>query len=84
MELFIPISYIPISPFISKSIITFSPSSVFIKWLYAPYKLALYIKLAILNLIFNYFSFKLAVAVYKGLSIGRPFLYILYIPYIPI
>ena len=74
--------YIPTSPFISKSIIIFSPSPVFIKRLYTPYKSALYIKLAMLNLILDYFGFKLAVAVYRGLPTKRPLPYILYVLYI--
>ena len=39
---------------------------------------------AILSLILNYFSLKLTIAIYKGLFIGYPLLYIFYNPYIPI
>ena len=66
MELFIPISYIPISPFISKSIITSSPSLVLTRQLHTLYKSALYIKLAVLNLILNCPGFEFTVAVYRG------------------
>ena len=76
-------SYILTSPFISKSIITSSPSPVLTKQLYTLYKSALYIKLTALNLILNYPSLKLAVTVYRGLPTRRPLLYILYIPYVP-
>ena len=64
--------YIPTSPFISKSIITFGFSLILTGRLYTPYKSALYIILVALNLIFNCLGFKLAVAVYRGLSTKRP------------
>ena len=70
-------SYIPTKPFIFKSIITFSFSLILVKQLYAPYKLALYVILIILNLIFDCFGFELAVAVYGGLFTRQP------LPYIP-
>ena len=71
-------SYVPTSPFISKSIITSSPSPILVGRLYTPYKLALYVVLTILNLILNCPSLKLTVAVYRGLLTRRP------LPYIPI
>jgi len=37
-----------------------------------------------LSLILNYPGFKLAIAVYKGLPIGRPLPYIPWNPYVPI
>ncbi len=72
------------SPFIFKSVITFSPSPVFIKQLYTLYKLALYIKLTTLNLILNCLNLKLAITVYRGLPIKQFLPYILCVPYIPI
>ena len=83
-------SYIPISPFISKSIITFDPSPILAKRLYTPYKSALYIMLAILNLILDCLGFELAVAVYRGLPTGRPLpcvpcvLCVPCVPYVPV
>ena len=71
--------YIPTKPFIFKSIITFDSSLVFTRRLYTLYKLALYIMLAVLNLIFNCPGFKLAMAVYRGFPTGRPLFYILYV-----
>jgi hypothetical protein len=59
--------YISTNLFIFKSIITFSPSPVFTRWLYALYKLTLLIIFNALNLILNYSGFKLTVAVYRGL-----------------
>jgi hypothetical protein len=71
---------VPTSPFIFKSIITFSFSFVFTGRLYAPYKLALYVILAVLNSILDYPGFKFTVAVYKGLFIKQPLFYILCVP----
>ncbi len=76
-------SYIPTSPFISKSIITFSPSLILTRQLYTPYKLVLYIILTALNLIFDCPSLKLTITVHGGLPTGRPLPYIFYIPYVP-
>ena len=76
-------SYIPTSPSISKSVITFSPSPVLAGRLYAPYKSALCVILAVLNLILNCPGLELAIAVYGGLPTGRPLPYIPYIPYVP-
>ena len=74
-------SYIPISPSISKSVIIFSPSLILTSRLYTYYKPGIYIPFTALNLNFNYPSLKLAIAIYRGLF-TRPPLY--YIPYIPI
>ena len=74
--------YIPTSPFIFKYIIIFSLSFVFTGRLYTPYKSALYIIFAALNLIFNCLSLEFTIAVYKGLPTGQPFFYILCVPYI--
>ena len=68
------------NPFISKSIITFSFSLVLAKWLYTPYKLALYIMLVALNLILDCPGLKLTITVYRGFLIRRPFLCIFCIP----
>ena len=68
----------------SKSVIIFNSSPVFTSWLYALQKLVINVVFTILSLILNYPSFKLTVAVYKGLSIGHPLPYIFYDPYIPI
>jgi hypothetical protein len=84
MEVSIFISYIPINLFISKSVITFSFSPVPTGWLYAFYKLAVLIIFSTLNLILNCLGLKFTIAVYKGLPIKWPLLYISYVPYIPI
>jgi len=76
--------YIPINAFISKSIIVSSSFLVLTSWLYTLYKLAVNIIFAVLSLILNCPGLKLAVAVYKGLPIGRSLFYIPYNPYIPI
>ena len=65
-------SYIPTSAFISKSIIISSSSPNLTSWLYALYKSAANVIFAALSLILNYPGFKLAIAVYRGLLIGRP------------
>ena len=75
---------VPTSPFISKSVITSRLSPVLARRLYALYKLALYIVLAVLNLILNCLSLEFAIAVYRGLLTRRPLLYVLYVPYIPV
>ena len=77
MELSIPVSCIPTRPSISKSVITSSSSLILIRRLYTPYKSALYIILAALNLILNYPSLKLAIAIYRGLPTRQ------LLPYIP-
>ena len=76
-------SYVPTSPFISKSIITSSPSPVFTRRLCAPYKSALCVILAALNLILDCPSLKLTIAVYRGLPTRRPLPYIPCVPYVP-
>jgi len=77
-------SYIPTSAFISKSIIISSSSPNPTSWLYTLYRLAVNVIFAILSLILNYPGLKLAIAIYRGLSIGRPLSYVPYNPYIPI
>ena len=77
-------SYISTSASISKSVIVSSSSPSLTGWLYALYRLAANIRFAAFSLILNYPSFKLAVAVYRGLPIGRPLPYVPYNPYIPI
>jgi len=84
MELFIPISYVPISLSKFKSVIASGSSPVFTGWLYTPYKLAVCVIFTVLNLILNYPGLKLAVAIYRGLPTGRPLPYVLYIPCVPI
>ena len=69
---------------ISKFIIISSSSPNLTSRLYTLYRLATSIIFTVLSLILNYPSFKLAIAVYRGLSIGRPLPYISYKPYIPI
>ena len=77
-------SYIPISPSKSKSIIISSSSPNLTRPLYTLYRLAANVIFSAFSLILNCPSLKLAVAVYKGLPIGRPLPYIPYNPYIPI
>ena len=77
-------SYIPISPSKSKSIIVSSSSPNLTRQLYALYRLAANIIFSAFSLILNYPSLKLAIAIYRGLPIERPLPYIPYNPYIPI
>jgi len=77
-------SYVPINTSISKSVIISSSSLILTGWLYTLYKLAANIIFAALSLILNYPGFKLTIAVYKGLFIGRSLPCIPYNPYIPI
>ena len=77
-------SYIPISPSKSKSIIISSSFPNLTKRLYTLYRLAMNIIFSMFSLILNYPSFKLTIAVYRGLPIGRPLPYIPYNPYVPI
>ena len=84
IELSIPLSYVLTSPFISKSIITSSPSPVLIGRLYAPYKLALYIILAVLNLILDCPGLELTIAVYMGLPTRWPLPCVPCVPYVPV
>jgi len=76
------VSYIPTSASIFKSIIISSSSPNLTSWLYTLYRLAVNVIFAVLSLILNYPGLKLAIAVYKGLPIGRPLPYIPYGPYI--
>jgi len=78
------VSYVPTSASISESVIISSSSPSLTSWLYALYRLAANIRFAVFSLILNYPGFKLAVAVYRGLSIGRLLPYIPYDPYVPI
>jgi len=78
------VSYIPTSASIFKSIIISSFSPVLTSWLYTLYRLAVNVIFAVLNLIFNYPGLKLAIAIHRGLSIGRPLPYVPYNPYVPI
>jgi len=75
---------VPTSASISKSIIVSSSSPSLTGWLCALYRLATNIRFAAFSLILNYPGFKLAVAVYRGLLIGRPLPCIPCDPYIPI
>jgi len=78
------VSCIPTSASISKSVIISSSSPGLTSWLYALYRLAANIRFTTFSLILNYPSLKLAIAVYRGLPIGRPLPYIPYNPYVPI
>ena len=77
-------SCVPTSLSKSKSIITSSSSPIPTSQLYTPYKPAIYIIFTALNLILNYPSLKLTIAVYRGLPTRRPLPYIPCVPYIPI
>ncbi len=77
-------SYILTNPFISKFIIISNSSLVLIKWLYTLCKSAVYIIFAALNLILDYLSLTLAMAVYRGFPTGRFLPYILCDPCIPV
>ena len=65
-------SCVPTSLSKSKFVITSGSSPVLTSWLYTPYKLAICIMFTTLNLILNCPGLKLAVAIYRGLSTGRP------------
>ena len=77
-------SCVPTSAFKSKSVINSSSSPNFTSQLYTLYRLAINIIFTVLNLILNCPGLKLTIAIYRGLSIGRPLSYIPYNPYIPI
>jgi len=77
-------SCISTSASISKSVIISSSSPSFTGWLYALYRLAINVRFAVFSLILNCPSLKLAIAVYRGLPIGRPLPYIPCDPYVPI
>ena len=80
----IPISYIPTSASISKSVIVSGSSPSLTSQLYALYRSAINVRFAIFSLILNYPGPKLAIAVHRGLPIGRPLPCVPYNPYIPI
>jgi len=84
MGLFISIFCVSTSASISKSIIVSSSSPSLTSWLYALYRLAINIKFTAFSLILNYPGFKLAIAIHRGLPIGRHLPYIPYNPYVPI
>ena len=69
-------SCIPTSAFKSKSIINSGSSSNLTSRLYALYGSAANIIFAALSLILNCPSFKLTIAIHRGLPIGRPLPYI--------
>jgi len=77
-------SCIPTSLSKSKSVIASSSSPILAGWLYAPYKLAICVMFAALNLILNCPGLELAVAVYRGLFTRCPLPCVLYVPYVPI
>ena len=77
-------SCIPINASISKSVIISGSSPILTSWLYTLYRSAANVIFAALSLILNYPGLKLAVAIHKGLPIGRPLPYVPYNPYIPI
>jgi len=78
------VSYIPTSASISESVIISSSSPGLTSRLYALYRSAANVRFAAFSLILNYPSLKLAIAVHRGLPIGRPLPYIPYNPYVPI
>jgi len=77
-------SYIPPSLSKFKFIIASGSSPVLTGWLYAPYKPAIYIIFAALNLILNCPGLKLTIAIHRGLPTGRSLPYILCVPCVPI
>ena len=77
-------SCIPTSAFISKSIIVSSSSPILTNRLYTLYRLAVNVIFAALSLILNCPGLELAVAVHRGLPIGRPLPCVFCDPYIPI
>ena len=60
-------SCVPTSPSISKSVITSGPSPVLTGQLYAPYKSALCVMLAVLNLILDCPGLELTIAIHRCL-----------------
>jgi hypothetical protein len=84
IELFISISCVLTSTFISKSVIISSSSPILTGWLYALYRSAINIIFTALSLIFNYPSLELTVAIHRGLPTRCPLFYIPCDPYIPI
>jgi len=78
------VSYVPTSASISESVIVSSSSPGLTGWLYALYRLATNVRFTAFSLILNYPGLKLAIAIYRGLPIGRPLPYIPYNPYVPV
>jgi len=76
--------YVPTSASISKSIIVSGSSPSLTSRLYALYRSAINVRFAAFSLILNYPGLKLAIAVYRGLPIGRPLPCVPYNPYVPI
>ncbi len=77
-------SCVPISPSISESIITSSPSPVLAGRLCAPCESALCVVLAALNLILDCPGLELSVAVHRGLPTGRPLPCVPCVPCVPV
>ena len=77
-------SCMPTSASISKSIIISSSSPKFTGWLYNLYRLAANVIFTVLSLILNCPGLELAIAIYRGLPIGRSLPCIPYNPYVPI
>ena len=84
IKLSVPISCIPISTSIFKSIIISSSSPILTSQLSALYGSAVNVIFAALSLILNYLSLELAVAVYGGLPTGRPLLCVPCDPCVPV
>jgi len=77
-------SYISTSASISESIIISGSSPGLTGRLYTLYRSAANVKFAVFSLILNYSGLKLAIAIYRGLPIGRSLSCVPYNPYIPI
>jgi len=67
------VSYIPTSASISKSVIISGSSPSLTSWLYAIYRSAANVRFTMFSLILNCPGLELAIAVYRGLPIGRSF-----------
>jgi len=78
------VSCIPTSASISKSIIVSGSSPSLTSQLYALYRSAINVRFAAFSLTLNCPGFKLAIAVHRGLSIGRPLPCVPCDPYVPI
>jgi len=78
------VSYIPTSASTPKSIIVSGSSPNLTSQLCALYRLVTNVIFAALSLILNYPGLKLAIAVYRGLPIGRPLPCVPYGPYVPV
>ena len=79
-------SYVPTSASISKSksVIISGSSPSLTSWLYALYRSAANVRFTTFNLILNCPGLKLAIAVYRGLPIGRSLPCVPCNPYVPI